>query len=146
MNIELDVVLRITAMVLSMAGLAALGSTMITKRDKVPRRIRRVTMWVYGMLMYIAYGSGVALERDTPISPATWIGVGVLLGLVVSLVWRPDGDDRLPPDDGSVGQHLFDAYHHIKDNLETKRRNREQQRQLRVSRDRGRGDLPGLRG
>ena len=110
---EIATLLRLANLILAMIGLAALGVTMMTRRQQVSRRIRRVTMWVYGMLMYTAYASGVALSRGTQISLATWMIALVLTGLVVSLVWTPEGDDEFPPDDGSLGQRLLDALDHL---------------------------------
>jgi hypothetical protein len=95
--------IRLIAMVLVALGIALMTHTIVTRRDTTPRRVRRVIMWLYFILLVVGYGLGWAFAHEVVVNPAVyWMTTG-LLGLVASLVWHPEGDDELPPRDNSIG-------------------------------------------
>lgn len=61
----------------------------------MPRRFRRITPWVVGTYVIIAYGSGEIATADTPVPPGLRVGLIMidLLGLIVALLYGMHDDD-----------------------------------------------------
>lgn len=94
-------------------ALSGLTMNMIVRRERINRRTRRLMFWVYGLFLYTAYGSGVSIQNDAPITSVTYLITIVLFGFILALIWHPDGDDLKPPNDGSIGQWFFNLFNHV---------------------------------
>lgn len=99
---------RLINFVLLIAVIAGFTTVILTRRRKATRRVRRVMMWVYLIFINFAYGTADNLRDGIRVNPPVVVATFLLAGLLVSLAWRPDGDDKLPPDDGSVGSRFIE--------------------------------------
>lgn len=87
-------------LVLIIAGLTA---NIVARRKKAHRRARRIMMWIYLIFLNFAYGTADNLHDGIRINPPVIVATGLLAGLLIAILWRPDGDDAKPPDDGALG-------------------------------------------
>lgn len=78
-----------------LSGLAVVLLTMgaVTRWDHMPKRFKRMTPWVIGTYVIIAYGSGEALASDVAPGLRVALMLVALCGLVVALVWRMGDHD-----------------------------------------------------
>lgn len=95
--------IRLLNCVIAAGCVAAMTAGLLIRRHKLTRRVRRIS-WVFHLfLVNIAYGSGYLYSKhDIPINPPTVTTMLILCILVIALIWHPDGDDKLPPDDGAL--------------------------------------------
>lgn len=92
---------RLINLILLFVAIVGLTMNFVARRSKMIRRTRRVQIWVYLIFINMWYGTYLNLRDDIRISVATTILTVLLIGLVGSLIWKPDGDDKLPPRDGA---------------------------------------------
>lgn len=109
-DIDFSFWFRIVNVGLAFLAFVGLGMNMVSRRHLITRRARRVLMWVFAMLGIYAYGSWVAYSHDFEVTVVTYAISFVMAGFVLSLIWHPEGDDKRPPHDGSLGQKFLDAF------------------------------------
>lgn len=77
-------------------ALILLMGSIVRNWHTLTRRSRRVSLWLYAMLVAVAYGSLDAARQDVPIAPRSFVVTAVLIGLIASMVWHPEGDTDIP--------------------------------------------------
>jgi hypothetical protein len=80
--------LRIFNVIASIVVVALLFMGAIARWDEMPLRFKRITPWVIGTYVVIAYGSGEAFANDVEPGYRIVLLSANLLGLIVSLVYR----------------------------------------------------------
>ena len=98
---------RLINFVLLIAVIAGITTIILVRRDKATRRTRRVMMWIYLIFINFAYATADNLHDNIRINPPVVLSTILLVCLGASMIWQPDGDDRYPPEDGSVGSRLI---------------------------------------
>lgn len=83
--------------------IAALTANIIARRKKANRRTRRIMMWIYAIFLNFAYGTADNLHDHVRVNPPVLVGTALLAGLLVAILWRPEGDDETPPHDNAIG-------------------------------------------
>lgn len=117
MDWDWNAIFRIANVVLSISALGMLGANMMARRPCITRRSRRTAIWLYAMLLVLAYTSGDGLHDHRPLHEGIIMLTLCLIGLLVSLIWNPEGDDKYPPDDGSWGQWLLDRLARLRERM-----------------------------
>lgn len=103
----MDPHIRIIALILLVLCIAGLTATIIGRRDKATRRVRRITMWIFAFMVICAYGIGDNITDEIRVSATIYATAGCFFGLLVSIVWHPKGDDKLPNEDGALGSRFI---------------------------------------
>lgn len=97
---------RLINFVLLFLVIVGFSATIISRRSKAIRRVRRITMWVYLIFLNFSYGTADNIHDHIRVNPPVIISTFLLLGLLLSIIWKPEGDDCLPPDDGAMGSRF----------------------------------------
>lgn len=61
------------------------------------RRVKRVSLWFYLLLISGIWRAIEAAEQDAPIGPANFFVLFVTIGLTLALMWKPSNDDSTKP-------------------------------------------------
>lgn len=94
---------RAVNFILLIGVIAGLTATIIVRRQKATRRVRRIMMWIYLIFVNFAYGTADNLHDHIRINPPVIVSTLLLVGLLGSILWTPPGDDERPPHDGAFG-------------------------------------------
>lgn len=89
-------------MVMLIACVAALTANMIVRRNNIPRRARRITAWVYALLINVVYGYSISIQEHRHFNWSVGLGTILLVGTLASILWHPPGDNKPPPYDGAL--------------------------------------------
>lgn len=103
----MDPHIRMTALILLVLCIAALTATIIIRRNKATRRVRRITLWVFLFLCICCYGIADNIQDDIRVSITSYLSAACFLGMLLSMIWHPQGDNRLPNEDGAVGSRFI---------------------------------------
>lgn len=87
--------------------ICCLTATIVYRRPHVPRRTRRIVMWVYFFLLICMYVIADDIQDEIRLNAAVYLTTGCFMGMLISMLWHPEGDDRTPPDDNSLGTRLL---------------------------------------
>lgn len=94
--------LRLINCILAGLCVAAMTFGMVIRRHSMPRRIRRISAWVFLIILNIAYGSGYLYSNGNDVNPPAVTMLLVLCGLGIAMIWHPEGDELTPPHDGAL--------------------------------------------
>lgn len=86
-------------LLLIVVGLIA---NLVARREKINRRTRRIMVWIIAIFINFLYGTADNLQDSIRVNPAVILATILLLGLTGAIIWHPDGDDQLPPNDNSL--------------------------------------------
>jgi hypothetical protein len=92
---------RMVNLLLLVAAITCLTANFVARRPKIIRRTRRILIWIYLIFVNMCYAVILNIKDDVRVSIATTIFTILLIGLVGAIIWKPEGDDKLPPDDGA---------------------------------------------
>lgn len=107
MPIEGDTLVRLLNLILVACAVAGMTHDFVVRRDRVTRRVRRIMMWIYLVLLNMGYATAINVWADAPLTLAVQIFPFLLTGLVASLIWNPPGDDLRPIDGGKSFWDVF---------------------------------------
>lgn len=88
MNSEWWDVARVLNVFVSIIVVAMLMAGAVQRWDEMPLRFKRITPWVIGTYVVIAYGSGEALANNVEPGYRIILMLADLLGLAAALVYR----------------------------------------------------------
>lgn len=91
--------INIVLLALCLGGLVA---NMIVRRPHLMRRTRRVLGWIILIFINFVYGYSIAIREHRTFNASVLVATLLLAGLLVALLWHPDGDEKPPPYDGAV--------------------------------------------
>lgn len=93
---------RVFNMMVLAGCIAGLTANMIVRRGKIIRRVRRITGWIYLVLLNFVYSYSISIREHRPFNYSVFTGSILLIGTLVAILWHPPGDDKPPPHDGAL--------------------------------------------
>lgn len=101
---------RVINFVLLILVIAGFTMVILVRRDRATRRTRRVMMWIYLIFVNFAYATADNLHDKIRVNPPVVVSTILLVCLGLAMLWQPEGDDKFPPNDGSLGTRLLEWF------------------------------------
>lgn len=94
---DFEEIVRTVQALLFIAAFYGLSQRLGRKWKTLPRAVRRISIWFYGLLFAGAWGTLEQIDQNVPLGTRNFIILFVVSGLLMSIALRFDGDDSPDP-------------------------------------------------